>query len=236
MNSDTQIVTPDQLAFGHTIKDAPATCLIMLELAGGQAREVWLERATGYAFHTVHKAMDKLATLGLAARIGQGKAWVTTGKAQQIAMPMALPVQDSRTQNMLPVHVLPTTTTTSYLSELDETVVVEAVENQNMLKVHVLNSYDSPEVEAVLLALHRHGINGDRAREVASKEWVTPEYVDEIWEDSKKRKLRPPYSLTGLAIRRMLDGDLVQKTIDPNDHEADKARRIAEAIKYGFEY
>jgi hypothetical protein len=205
MNTDTQPITPELLTIGHTVKDAPATCFLMLALAGGQARETWLARVTGYALKTVHVAVETLDVLGLAARIGQHKAWVLTSKARQLAAPLDLPVSPDEIQNRVQGTVLITTSTTvNDLVTLTPKVVAEE-ENQNREQRPVLTEPE-PEYEAALQALHRNNIKGETAEGLARSEWVTPEYVDAIMEDTARRGL-PRWQTRALAIKRMRDAD-----------------------------
>ena len=222
MNTDTQPITEAQLTLGHTIKDAPATCLVMLALAGGQARENWLARVTGYAAKTVHTAVMTLDVLGLAARIGQHKAWVLTSKAQQLAAPLDLPVSPDEIQNRVQGTLLNTTTTT--LNPLLSTpkVVVDA-EIQNREQGTLLTD---PDYAAALQALHRHNIKGTTADQLAAQEHVTPEYVDAIMADTSRRG-KPSWETRARAIKRMRDMDEPDKA-DPEDAGVANAWRRAQ--------
>lgn len=176
MNNDTQQITQDQLVFGHTIRDAPATCLIMLSLAGAQAREVWLARVIGYSDKTVHSAMETLDVLGLAARIGQHKSWVLTNKAHQLTTGIQNTEQVrvlSSSSSLIDIDVLSSSSLKLQLQPTQNTEQVRVLRPTYALLIPYFLDRIGPANKALENALHHAADAGDDPANIATliEEW-----------------------------------------------------------------
>ena len=89
------MATRDTLLMIRNLKGAPATILLMMLGLGRPTGRDELVLLTTYSEHTVQKALDQLAYLGLARNHGRHKAWALTAHVAQ-SLPVALPAGEEQ--------------------------------------------------------------------------------------------------------------------------------------------
>ncbi len=161
----------------RTLKGAPLAVLIALALTRQPAGAEYLARVTGYSDKPTLQALKLLADYGLITRNSRN-AWQIAGGALQL--PFSLEECSTGEPNIRNVKSRKNSDYHSVVINVNRKDSSPALSNNN------INAADSEKFRLNIKTLRDFGIFEPKAREIAAKPWVNPDYIQRHVENVKR--------------------------------------------------